>query len=142
MLATSTKMPAVRICDKCLFKETEKLFSQDANLGTAIERLDKEQRNMRAAITGAIEARVQLLNSTALALDSQLGGLREQKKQLQETLAQVTGHNGETVASTGTSSHKDLRASAVKRLVDERMTPASNRSTDGGSPIAAAPSGR
>jgi hypothetical protein len=122
LLSISAKMPLARICDKCLFRETEKLFSVDANLPGALDRLDKEHRVIWARVTGALEARVQLLNTHAVALDSELGGLRDMKRKLQDALQQKP----------------DLRTSAVKRLVDERMNPGSGRAPEAGAPMAAA----
>ncbi len=134
LLAVSSKMPAARICDKCLFKEMAKLFTQELNLGTAIERLEKEHRALLAQITSAVEARVQALNTSALALDSELVGLRDMKRQLQETLKQA-GVAGTAAESTSGAPHEkkpDLRVTAVKRLVDERMNPGSLRAPEGG----------
>lgn len=132
LLAVSSKVPMARICDKCLFRETEKVLAHEMNLTTALDRLEKELRAVRSHITAACEARIQVLNSSALALDSELGGLRDMKRQLQDALSQ----HGVSVAAddrTETSSARplggkhDLRAAAVKRLVDERMTPAATR---------------
>lgn len=124
LLAVSSKVPMARICDKCLFKELERLFSREENLGSALDRLEREHRAVWAHLTAAVEARVQILNSSALALDAELGGLRDMKKQLHEAL-QTHGPGGPATPAAGKdASNKDLRASAVKRLVDERMTPA------------------
>lgn len=132
LLAVSSKVPMARICDKCLFRETEKLLAHEQNLTTALDRIEKELRNVRAHITSAVESRIQVLNSSALALDSELGGLRDMKRQLQDSLAQHGIAMAETPEPASarpslTGGKHDLRAAAVKRLVDERMTPASGR---------------
>lgn len=143
LLAISSKMPAARICDKCLFRELEKLFSQDRNLAVALDRLGKEHREVWTHVTAAVEARVQALNTSSLALDSELGGLRETKRQLQDTLQQHVGGaalgTSRETSSGGGSQKPDIRTSAVKRLVDERMNPGTIRAPESAGPVAAAP---
>ena len=134
LLAISSKVPMARICDKCLFRETEKVLANEQNLLTALDRIEKELRAVRGHITSAVESRIQVLNSSALALDSELGGLRDMKRQLQDALSQhgISSPDMDTSAtpsSRPTIGKHDLRAAAVKRLVDERMTPASTRTT-------------
>jgi hypothetical protein len=130
LLAVSSKVPMARICDKCLFKEMEKLLGRDENLGSALDRLERENRAIWTHLTASVEARVQILNSSALALDAELGGLRDMKKQLHEALQQHQNTGGQLRegGAAPASSGKDLRASAVKRLVDERMSPAGRTS--------------
>ena len=133
-LSVSSKVPTARICDKCLFRELEKLFSEEANLTVALDRLAKEHRATVASVTAAVEARVQVLNTSAVALDAELSGLREMKRQLQDALRTEGGKGGaEThTGSSSSSSKADLRASAVKRLVDERMNPGTVRAPESG----------
>jgi hypothetical protein len=132
LLAVSSKTLGARICDKCLFRELEKLFSQEANLPSALDRLGKEQRTVLTHVTAAVETRVQTINSSTLALDSELAALRDMKRQLQDTLHQHgagVGANGEALPH-GTSQRSDIRTSAVKRLVEERMNPGTIRARE------------